>query len=221
MQRGEAVPIILRLTVLALLTPAWACAALTVSVSGVQGQPVPGVVVTATRLDAPAAPLREKRSAIMDQLNRTFVPQVLVVAAGTSVDFPNSDSVSHQVYSFSPPKRFQLPLYKGEAHPPVLFDRPGLVVLGCNIHDSMVGYIYVADTPWFGRTDAQGRVQFADLPAGRFRLRLWSPMVADETGSLDRDVVIAEQPVTVAIRLRHALRSAPEPRPNADGWDAY
>ena len=72
------------------------------------------------------------------------------------MEFPNNDTVSHQVYSFSAAKRFQLPLYKGEVHPPVTFDRPGLVVLGCNIHDVMVGYIYVTDAPYFGKTDREG-----------------------------------------------------------------
>lgn len=204
-----------------LFAPAVACAGLTVTVAGADGRPLPEVVVTVTRLDAAVTLPRIKKTAIMDQVNKAFVPQVLVVLAGTSVEFPNSDSVSHQVYSFSAPKRFQLSLYKGEAHPPVQFDRPGLVVLGCNIHDSMVGYIYVTDTPWFDRTDAQGRVQFADLPAGRFRLQLWSPTIADDARSLTRDIDVAAEPRTVAFRLSRELRLLPEPRPHADGWDAY
>ncbi len=129
-----------------------AASALTVAVTSADHRPVSGVVVTATALGARIRPSRERKPAVMDQVNKTFVPQVLVVAAGTAVEFPNSDSVSHQVYSFSRAKHFQLPLYKGEVHSPIQFDQPGLVVLGCNIHDSMVGYIYVADTPFFGRT---------------------------------------------------------------------
>jgi plastocyanin len=103
----------------------------------------------------------------MDQRNREFVPHILVVQVGTWVDFANCDTVSQQVYSFSPAKRFQLPLYRGAVHPPVLFDQPGVVTLGCNIHDSMLGYIYVADSPWFGQTALDGRWLSGELPVGR------------------------------------------------------
>jgi plastocyanin len=99
------------------------------------------VVVTAVGSQSPRVDSADGAHAQMDQRNREFVPHVLVIEAGTWVDFPNSDTVSHQVYSFSPAKPFQLPLYKGSAHPPVLFDHPGLVTLGCNIHDNMLGYI--------------------------------------------------------------------------------
>ncbi len=82
---------------------------------------------------------RPGQKAIMDQRNLAFVPDVLVVQTGTAVDFPNSDQVRHQVYSFSDAKTFQLALYAGRAHAPVVFNRAGLVTLGCNIHDSMLG----------------------------------------------------------------------------------
>ena len=94
------------------------------------------------------------QKAIMDQRKLMFVPDVLVVQTGTAVDFPNSDQVRHQVYSFSGAKTFELALYAGRAHAPVVFDRSGLVTLGCNIHDSMVGYIWVTDSPW---SDAAAR----------------------------------------------------------------
>ena len=95
-------------------------------------------------------------TAILDQINLAFVPDLIVVPVGSTVEFPNSDSVSHQIYSFSPTKRFQLPLYHGKPYPPVHFDQAGIVTLGCNIHDRMVGYIYVTDAQYFGRTDAHG-----------------------------------------------------------------
>lgn len=110
--------------------------------------------------------------AMMDQRNSAFVPGVLVVQAGTTVSFPNSDKVRHQVYSFSPAKPFELPLYEGTPLAPVRFDRAGVVVVGCNIHDWMIGYIVVVDTPHFAKTDAQGRVRL-DVPAGRYRLKAW------------------------------------------------
>jgi plastocyanin len=119
-----------------------------------------------------AAPAAEHATAIMDQQNLAFVPRVLVVAVGGNVEFPNSDSVSHEVYSFSPAKRFQLPLYKGALHPPVTFDKPGLVVLGCNIHDQMAGYIYVTEAPFYGKTDAQGALHLTNMPTGDYLVTL-------------------------------------------------
>ncbi len=159
-------------------------------------------------------------TAVMDQRNRTFVPRVLVVGVGTSVEFPNNDTVSHQVYSFSPAKKFQLPLYKGTHHPPITFDREGLVVLGCNIHDDMAGYIYVTASPFFGTTDASGVLQLRDLPAGDYRVTLWSPLIADPSPSLVRTVrVVAQESAASHIQLARDLRARPEPRPRRGDWE--
>ncbi len=92
----------------------------------------------------------------MDQVDRQFSPYVLAVHTGTRVLFVNNDSVAHQVYSFSPAKRFELALYHGKPREPVVFDQPGIVTVGCNIHDNMVGYLYVTDAPWFGTTGNDG-----------------------------------------------------------------
>jgi len=196
-----------------------------IKITGSDGRPVAAAVATATPLQTPAsAPLRahDRTSAVMDQVNKAFVPQVLVIGAGTWVEFPNSDTVSHQVYSFSPVKNFQLPLYKGQARAPVQFDKPGLAVLGCNIHDSMVGYIYVADTPYFGKTDAAGSVRLANVPRGRYRIGVWSPNIADEASTLTREVELdAAADLEVEFKLQQKLRSSPEPRPRPDNWDAY
>jgi hypothetical protein len=101
-----------------------------------------------------------------------FVPHVLPIQTGTTVTFPNSDNVRHQVYSFSPAKRFQLPLYAGTPAAPVVFDKPGVVAIGCNIHDQMSAYLVVVDTPFFGRT-ADGRVELSGLPGGKYDVRVW------------------------------------------------
>src|SRR5581483_347477 len=108
--------------------------------------------------------------AVMDQQNRRFVPAILPVQTGAQVSFPNTDSISHHVYSFSPAKRFELYLPKGEHGSQVTFDRPGVVALGCNIHDWMLAYILVVDTPWFTQTDRNGRAELGELPAGGYRL---------------------------------------------------
>ena len=102
--------------------------------------------------------------AVMDQIDRKFQPHVLVVEQGQQVSFPNSDNIRHHVYSFSSPKAFEIKLYKGRSTEPVLFDNTGVVVLGCNIHDNMVGYIYVRGTETALLTDQQGRVTLPDSP---------------------------------------------------------
>ena len=96
---------------------------------------------------------------------------------GTPVTFPNRDSVRHQVYSFSPAKRFELPLYTGVPQA-VVFDKPGVVVLGCNIHDWMVGYVYVSESPYFAKTNADGKAVLADLPPRSYVVRVWHPQLA-------------------------------------------
>src|SRR2546429_569221 len=130
-------------------------ATLGIHVQTPDGHALAGAVVTVRPLDAP--PRRPAPAhAVMDQVNRAFAPDLLVIPVGSTVAFPNSDSVSHQIYSFSAAKRFQLPLYRGKPYPPVQFDQSGVITLGCNIHDDMLAYLLVTDAPYFGRTDAQG-----------------------------------------------------------------
>lgn len=150
-----------------------------VSITDARGRPVPDAVIVAsasgvTEAFAPA-------TATVDQVAKAFVPSVLVVRTGTSVTFPNSDTVAHQVYSFSPAKRFELGLYRGRPHPPLLLDRPGLIVLGCNIHDNMVGYIYVTDSPHFGKSDEKGWLTMSGLPAAAYDIVVWSPRLPRES----------------------------------------
>jgi plastocyanin len=119
-------------------------------------------------------------TAIIDQVHREFVPRVSVVQAGTQIKFPNSDNIRHSVYSFSPPRIFTLKLYAGTPANPVLFDRPGIVVLGCNIHDTMVAWVLVVDTPYFARTAADGTATLSGLPAGNYVLRAWNNSMSQE-----------------------------------------
>jgi plastocyanin len=199
-----------------------ACEAAELSITIVDrdGRGVGDAVVTLSPAQGAAGTPSQPKSAIMDQRDRTFVPRVLVVSAGTSVEFPNNDSVSHQVYSFSPAKRFQLPLYKGEIHPPITFDQPGLVVLGCNIHDSMVGYIYVTPAPYFGTTGSDGGFRLKDIPKGGYQLTVWSPYIADSPASLSRTVQVeGSDPVAARFQLTEALRARPEPKPRRRDWE--
>jgi plastocyanin len=137
-------------------------------------------------------------TAALDQRDSQFVPAVLVVQTGTVVTFPNSDHLRHQVYSFSPAKRFELPLYAGTAAKPVRFDQPGVVVLGCNIHDWMLGHIVVLDTPYFAKTGGQGAVTL-DVPPGQYQLRAWHPRL--QNSAFDQRVIVTAQGLSQAITL--------------------
>ncbi len=153
-------------------------ASVTVGVLDQDGAPVPDVAVYAVPEDRPAPPAADPPPhAIMDQVDLEFVPHILVVQTGTVIEFPNSDNVNHHVYSFSEAKSFELPLYKGRVYPPLEFEKSGIVTLGCNIHDNMLGYIFVVDTPWFAKTDAAGQAKLDAMPAGRYLLHVWTPRI--------------------------------------------
>jgi len=186
------------------------CAAdLMVEISDARGRSVPDAVVVATAIGVATPSASPAKAAVMDQVGKAFVPNVLVVRTGTAVVFPNSDTVAHQVYSFSQPKRFELPLYRGQAHPPVTFDQPGLIVLGCNIHDSMVGYIYVTDSPYFGTTDERGLWTMNGLPPGEYELTIWSPRLPRDTALAKQRVTVGDHARAVAeLRLKETLRPA-------------
>lgn len=141
------------------------------------GARVVDAVVSLQPLAGTPVAIRTHVAAAMDQRGLRFMPFVLPVQTGSLVSFPNSDNVRHHVYSFSPAKRFELRLYAGNHASTVMFDKPGIVTLGCNIHDWMVGYIYVVDTPYFARTDANGLARVVDVPAGAYAVRLWHPRI--------------------------------------------
>jgi plastocyanin len=154
------------------------------------GQPIEDAVVLATPLDGKNVPLPKQARNEMDQIDKEYVPHVKVVTAGSKVYFPNKDNIRHHVYSFSPVKVFELPLYSGSSAPPVLFDKTGQVTLGCNIHDWMLGYIYVADTPFFGKSAKDGKILIADVPAGEYSVRAWHPDMKGTEESTVRKVTL-------------------------------
>ncbi|HTD74468.1 MAG TPA: methylamine utilization protein [Steroidobacteraceae bacterium] len=180
-----------------------ACAAaahaaeLRVTVKDHKGKGVADAVVLAVPVDARNALRVRPQPDAVDQVDKEFVPYVKPIFVGSTVHFPNSDNIRHQVYSFSPVKKFELPLYGGTDAPPVIFDKPGVVILGCNIHDWMIGYIYVSETPFFAKTGPQGTAAIADLPPGEYAVRIWHPSLdrAEETTSR-HITVAAEAPVS-------------------------
>jgi plastocyanin len=154
------------------------------------GQPVEDAVVLATPLDGIQTQLPKQPRNEMDQIDKEYVPHVKVVTAGSKVYFPNKDNIRHHVYSFSPAKVFELPLYSGTPAAPVQFDKTGQVTLGCNIHDWMLGYIYVADTPFFGKSAKDGKIQITDVPAGEYSVRVWHPDMKGTEESTMRNVML-------------------------------
>jgi plastocyanin len=147
-------------------------ATLNVNVSDAEGKPL----LDAVALLEPAtgkAPVKPMADVEISQARRQFAPRVTLVTVGTKITFPNFDTVRHHVYSFSATKTFELKLYAGVPNAPVTFDKPGVAVLGCNIHDAMAAWVVVADTPWFARSAADGRARIEGVPAGNYRLRLW------------------------------------------------
>lgn len=176
-------------------------ATLRIQVTDTQGRPLPNAAVAVDWDNAP--PLaRNPPPATMRQQNMTFQPRVLAVPVNTDVSFPNFDNTRHHVYSFSEAKTFDIKLYVGYPERPVHFDEPGLVSVGCNIHDYMRAFIVVRDAPRNAVTDESGEVVFDDVPRVPRDVEIWQEQM--DVGSdgvrrsiaADRDVVQLRVPVT-------------------------
>lgn len=177
-----------------------AAAPVEVQLVGSDGKPLAEGVVFLESREARAA-ARPAAGVEIEQAGKRFTPRVTVVPVGTSVLFPNRDTVRHHVYSFSPAKTFELKLYIGTPANPVIFDRPGVVVLGCNIHDAMIAWVLAVETPWHGITGADGRVRLPDVPPGRYRLRSWHPDLAVGDPALDQALEVPAGGAALTVRL--------------------
>jgi len=167
---------LLRLAPVLAIACATAASAATVRVTVLDTSAAP--VTEAVVLLAPQAgsmAVKPMNGIQISQMQRQFNPRVTVVTVGTAVTFPNFDTVRHHVYSFSQAKAFELKLYAGTPAAPVVFDKPGIAVLGCNIHDRMAAWVVVVDTPLHARSAAAGKAQLDDVPAGSYRLLVWHP----------------------------------------------
>jgi plastocyanin len=190
-----------RSTLLALFVgwaPGAQAANVNVTVTDAAGQALTDAVVSLEPLKG-RLPVRPMANVEIGQAKRQFDPRVTVVTVGTPVNFPNHDTVRHHVYSFSPAKTFELKLYAGKPAAPVVFDQPGVAVLGCNIHDQMVAWVVVVDTPHYARTDAAGAARLDNVAPGAYRLRTWHagwpadrepPSQALELGAADASVTV-------------------------------
>lgn len=190
-----------------------------VTVLDIDGEPVPDVAVYAKLIDSTAAPAASTY-AVMDQVDTRFEPHILVIQVGTEVRFPNSDVIAHHVYSFSNPNDFILPLYKGDAHAPVTFEDAGVVTLGCNIHDQMLGYIFVVESSVYAMTDVDGVATFSIDNGSASAINIWSPRIGQKEKNLSVDIT-AELPDQLVFRLSTKLRAAHDSNQGALKWSDY
>ena len=147
-------------------------------------------------------PVRPMAGIEVSQSKRQFQPAFTVVTVGTPVTFPNFDTVRHHVYSFSPAKTFELKLYAGVPGTPVVFDKPGMAVLGCNIHDNMAAWILVVDSPLYARSGADGKARIATVPPGAYRLRVWHPGLPANVEPAPTPIIVTEADAEHAVRLK-------------------
>jgi len=150
-------------------------ASIDAQVRDANGRAVADAVVYAVPVGA-AVEMRGSRTVSIEQLDREFVPYVSVIQTGTQVDFPNRDPIQHHVYSFSPAKTFEFKLYTGKSPGRVIFDKPGVITVGCNIHDWMIAYILVVSTPYLAKVDADGNAKLRDLRPGNYEVHAWHPL---------------------------------------------
>jgi hypothetical protein len=139
----------------------------------------------------PAGPIKFPWPMVMAQQNIAFVPHILIVPVGATVAFPNKDRVRHHIYSVSKAKTFDIKLYGQDETRSETFDQPGVVALGCNIHDQMSGFIIVVDTPYAAQADAQGHVHLADVPEGGATISVWSPAIRAPDNRLSEAVTVS------------------------------
>lgn len=182
----------------AAVSQAWA-GTVAVQVTDPAGHPLADAAVYAEPAAAQALPRTTKKVEI-EQKGRKFLPLVTVVQAGTNISFPNNDSVRHHVYSFSPAKTFDIKLYSGESNP-ILFDKAGTVVVGCNIHDRMVAYIHVVPTPYFVKTDAAGKARLEGLPHGRYVLKAWHYGLPPTASLPEQPIAVADAELSASFKL--------------------
>ena len=186
--------------VLAAAAPACGAAAVRAVVTDASGHALADAIVT-LQPSAGRLPVRPMAEVQIAQHDLRFDPVLTVVTVGTPVLFPNRDTVRHHVYSFSSTKTFQLKLYAGVPHKPVVFDKPGIAVLGCNIHDQMVAWVVVVDTPLWARSDAGGRAQVDGVAPGSYQMRVWHATLAESTPPVVLPLLVAGADVEQPVRL--------------------
>lgn len=165
---------------------------LDIQVNGPDGKPIADAVVTVHLVGKPTPAAKNAGAFAVDQQDIQFHPFVSIVPVGARVSFLNHDAVRHHVYSFSPAKKFELKLEQKQQDRTVLFDKPGIVPLGCNIHDKMIAYVDVVDTPWAAKAGPDGHIRLHNVPAGQISIELWHPYLRAPRNMLVKVVTLAE-----------------------------
>ena len=146
----------------------------------------------------------------IDQIDKEFTPLVSAVPVGSTVFFPNSDNIQHQIYSFSKSKPFDLPLFAKNDTQKVVFENAGIIHMGCNIHDWMLSFLYVYESKFFGQTNNRGNISFSDLPDGDYELRVWSPRLKNNRKAVTQTISIPQTTtITQTIKVRKKIRRKP------------
>jgi plastocyanin len=175
-------------------------AGVNVVVTDAAGEPLVDAVVTLEPVGG-KLPVKPLPGVQIAQSHRRFEPALTVVTVGTPVAFPNQDTVRHHVYSFSPAKAFQIKLYAGVPHEPIVFDKPGVAVLGCNIHDQMVAWVVVVDTPFHARSGGGGRARLDAVPVGAYQLRVWHASLPEGTPPVSVALAVGAADVEQRVKL--------------------
>lgn len=164
------------------------------------GKPVVDAVVMVRTQGGPRTGPRMAGPLTVSQKDTQFHPFILIAPVGAEVTFPNLDPFHHHVYSFSKAKTFELKLYGKDQTRKVTFDKPGVVGLGCNIHDQMSAFIRVVDTPYAAKTGSGGQVTLRDIPAGPVTVTVWHPFLKAPGGELSTQATMpARGPVPIAL----------------------
>ena len=183
-----------------------------------KGGPIADAVVSLVPLDAPAKITPPAEPLEIAQSGQEFSTFVTPVVVGSTVIFPNADKVSHQVYSLSPTKKFALSLYKPGESGTVVFDRPGVVALGCNIHDWMLAYVVVLETPFFAKTASNGSTVVA-VPFGHYRVEVWHARLAkNESIEINVAPEIGSPSFTFTVDLKPDRRIRRAPNATGGGY---
>ncbi len=171
-----------------------------VEVSSTDGKPAAGAIVSLAPVSgATPAPTNIPADAVIDQRNQMFSPLAVTIRRGGRVVFANNDTTMHQVYSFSSIKQFEYQITQGQKSPPVQFDTAGVAAIGCNIHDNMVAFVYVTDSPWTVTTDAQGHAKIENVPDGTYRASVWHPKLAPGRQAPDAELSVVGQSAKLSL----------------------
>jgi plastocyanin len=186
-----------------LAAPSGQCATVNVTVTDEDERPAENAVVELIpQAEAgPLTPTKVPAEAVVDQRKETFLPLVSLIRRNGRVMFTNNDTTMHQVYSFSDIKQFAFEIDEGQRSAPVVFDKPGVAAIGCNIHDHMITYVYVAASPWAARTDANGVAQIADVPSGTYQAVFWHPQLSRSKMPAPSELVVSGATAKLATSL--------------------